>query len=114
MRALSGAAAFAAALAVSRAAAPQASSPSPQTNASICGCAGSAPGDRLHDGFFARSEASLAFLWANVRGANVPLGRTGIRAIGQGGSISIGATPERGWVVGGSAWAARLDPEFVE
>lgn len=74
-------------------------------------CPDTDPGDRRHDGFFARSETGLSLLWADVSGA---ASRTGIRAIGQSATLSFGGTPARGLVLGGSLWTARLDPVFVE
>jgi hypothetical protein len=81
---------------------------------------GSAPecrsdsGAYLHDGFFARSDVALAFFSAVVGGSGASGRRTAIRGIGQSQAISIGGTPERGLVIGGSLWAARIDPVFVE
>ncbi|HMJ50770.1 MAG TPA: hypothetical protein VK540_01810 [Polyangiaceae bacterium] len=72
------------------------------------------PGERLHDGFFARSDTSLAFFRAIVSGADTPPRRSGILGVGQGAGISVGGTPERGLVVGGTVWTARMDPVFVE
>jgi len=69
------------------------------------------PGALVHEGFFARSESGLSFYWADVSGS-VP--RSGIRGIGQSGAISIGGTPARGLVLGGTMWTARIDPVFVE
>ncbi len=69
------------------------------------------PGERFHDGFFARSESGLSFYWADVSGA-AP--RSSIRGIGQSAVISIGGTPTRGLVLGGTMWTARIDPVFVE
>jgi hypothetical protein len=71
-------------------------------------------GARLHDGFFARSDVALAFFSAIVRGSGASGRRTGIRGIGQSQGVSIGGTPDRGLVLGGSLWAARIDPVFVE
>lgn len=72
------------------------------------------PGARLHDGFFARSEAGLALLEASVSDSGQHPRRSRIRAIGQSAAISIGATPASGLVVGLSIWTAILDPSFVE
>ncbi len=72
------------------------------------------PGERAHDGFFARSEPGLAFFWANVSGSSAPQRRTGIRGLGQSGALSLGGTPMPGLVVGGTVWTARIDPVFVE
>ncbi len=72
------------------------------------------PGERLHDGFFARSETGLAFLWEGISGDRSIPRRTGVRGIGQGASIAIGGTPERGLVVGGMVWTARFSPMFLE
>jgi len=69
------------------------------------------PGERLHDGFFARSDTALAILFAGVSGSGP---RTGIRGVGQSAVISIGGTPARGLVLGGTVWTARIDPVFVE
>jgi hypothetical protein len=71
------------------------------------------PGDRLHDGFFARSAPGIAFFWAHVSGGG-PSGRSGVRGVGQSGTLSLGTTPWRGLVLGGAAWTARIDPSFVE
>lgn len=68
------------------------------------------PGARLHDGFFVRAEAGLALLRSAVRAPS----RDGVRGIGQSSSVSVGGTPWRGLVVGGSIWAARIDPTFIE
>lgn len=77
-------------------------------------CPDSRRGARLHDGFFVRSEPSLAFFRAVVSGPETAPHRTGIRGYGQGASISVGGTPAPGLVVGGTVWTARLDPVFVE
>lgn len=69
------------------------------------------PGKHLHDGFFARSDTGLAFYRARVSGSS---SRTGIRGLGQSAGISVGGTPERGLVVGGTVWTAIIDPVFVE
>ncbi len=69
------------------------------------------PGEHLHDGFFARSENGLSFYWAEVSGSAI---RSGIRGIGQSAVISMGGTPTRGLVLGGTIWTARIDPVFVE
>ena len=71
------------------------------------------PGARAHDGFFARSEPGLAFLWANVSGSGARQ-RTGIRGVGQSAALSVGGTPARGLVLGGTVWTARIDPFFIE
>ena len=71
-------------------------------------------GARLHDGLFVRSEPSLTFFRAIVWGSGTETRRSGIRGIGQGAGISIGGTPARGLVVGGSVWTARVDPVFIE
>ena len=71
-------------------------------------------GARLHDGFFLRSEPSLAFFRAVVWGSSTETRRSGIRGIGQGAGISLGGTPARGLVVGGTVWTARIDPVFIE
>jgi hypothetical protein len=78
------------------------------------GSSAAAEPERMHDGFFARSDVGLAFYSAVVRGSGASAGRTGIRGIGQSQAVSIGGTPERGLVLGGSLWAARIDPVFVE
>jgi hypothetical protein len=78
------------------------------------GCPDNRRGVRLHDGFFARSEPSLAFFRAVVSGPETAPHRTGIRGYGQAASISVGGTPAPGLVVGGTVWTARLDPQFVE
>jgi hypothetical protein len=72
------------------------------------------PGQRLHDGFFFRAETGVVWLRAGVRGALAPPERTGLRGIGQSTSISAGGTPWPGLVVGGSLWASRIDPSFIE
>jgi hypothetical protein len=72
------------------------------------------PGDRLHDGFFARSGTGLAFLWATVRDSGGSPRRSAVRGVGQSADISIGGTPARGLVFGGNIWTARIDPVFVE
>jgi hypothetical protein len=72
------------------------------------------PGAHLHDGFFARSESGITFLWANVSGAGGPPLRSGVRGVGQGATLSAGGTPAPGLVLGGSLWTARIDPVFVE
>ena len=73
---------------------------------------------RLHDGFFLRAETGVVWLRAGVRGAlGTALGtpeRTGLRGIGQSTTISAGGTPWPGLVVGGSLWASRIDPSFIE
>lgn len=69
------------------------------------------PGEYLHDGFFARSDTGLAFFRANVSGSS---SRSGIRGLGQSAGISLGGTPERGLVLGGTVWTARIDPVFIE
>jgi len=56
----------------------------------------------------------LAFFWASVAGSLGPLGRTGIRGLGQSGAIDFGGTPARGLVLGGTVWTARIDPVFIE
>lgn len=72
------------------------------------------PGERLHDGFFARSESGLAFLSAYVSDSGTRPLRTRARGVGQSASISFGGTPARGLVLGGTLWTARIDPVFVE
>lgn len=72
------------------------------------------PGDRFHNGFFARSDTGLSFLWASVRGPNGSSGRSAIRGWGQSAVISVGGTPWRGLVLGGTVWTAQIDPTFVE
>jgi hypothetical protein len=72
------------------------------------------PGERLHDGFFARSESGIALLSAYVSDSGGPPFRSRVRGVGQGASISIGGTPARGLVLGGTLWTARMDPVFVE
>jgi hypothetical protein len=72
------------------------------------------PGERLHDGFFARSESGVAFLSAYVSGSGTRPLRSRVRGVGQSASISLGVTPARGLVLGGTLWTARIDPEFVE
>jgi hypothetical protein len=67
-----------------------------------------------HDGFFARSDVAFAFFSAVVSGSGGAPRRTGIRGMGQSQALSIGGTPERGLVTGGSVWAARIVPQFVE
>jgi hypothetical protein len=71
------------------------------------------PGERVHDGFFARSAPGISFLWAHVSDGGPPR-RTGVRGVGQSGTLSLGTTPRRGLVLGGAAWTARIDPSFVE
>ncbi len=71
------------------------------------------PGAKTHDGFFARSEPGLAFYWAHVSGSNA-LRRTGIRGLGQSAALSLGGTPARGLVLGGTVWTVRIDPVFIE
>jgi hypothetical protein len=72
-------------------------------------CPELAPGGRLHDGFFARSESGLAGFWAQISGSGT---RTGSRGIGQSAALSLGGTPLPGLVLGGVLWTARLDPTF--
>jgi hypothetical protein len=71
------------------------------------------PGDRVHDGFFARSAPGVSFLWAHVSDGGPPR-RSALRGVGQSGTLSFGATPRRGLVLGGAVWTARIDPSFVE
>jgi hypothetical protein len=71
------------------------------------------PGERLHDGFFARSESGVALLSASVTDSGAP-SRSRVRGVGQLASISIGTTPLAGLVLGGTLWTARFDPVFVE
>jgi hypothetical protein len=73
-----------------------------------------APGARLHDGFFARSESGIAVLLATVSDSGGPPFRSRVRGVGQGASISIGGTPAPGLVLGGTLWTSRIDPVFVE
>jgi hypothetical protein len=68
----------------------------------------------MHDGFFVRSSPGLAFLWAHVDGATGVAKRSGIRGVGQSSELALGGTPARGLVVGGSLWAGRIDPVFIE
>jgi hypothetical protein len=72
------------------------------------------PGDRDHGGFFARSEPGVALLFADVDDAGPEPRRTRVHGIGQSAALSLGATPWRGWVVGGRLWTARIDPVFHE
>ena len=72
------------------------------------------PGGRLHDGFFARSEAGIAFLSATVSDTGGPPFRSRVRGVGQGSSLSVGGTPASGLVLGGTLWTASIDPQFVE
>jgi hypothetical protein len=72
------------------------------------------PNQRLHDGFFFRAETGVVWLRAGVRDALGPPGRTGLRGVGQSTTISVGGTPWPGLVVGGSLWASRIDPSFIE
>jgi hypothetical protein len=92
----------------------RAAPPDVETKRAEVVCPAVDPGARRHDGFFARSDAGLAFLWANVSGSGAPPNRTGIRGLGQSASISIGGTPKPGLVVGGTMWTARIDPSFIE
>jgi hypothetical protein len=109
------AAALIAALASSGAAiAAHAASGEAENRRSEAACPGAGGGARLHDGFFARSEPSLAFFRAIVWGSGTETSRSGIRGIGQGAGLSVGGTPSRGLVVGGTVWAASMDPVFVE
>ena len=85
-----------------------------ETTRAEVACSHSDPGEHLHDGFFARSDTSLAFFRAIVSGAEGSPRRTGILGVGQGAGISVGGTPERGLVVGGTVWTVRIDPIFVE
>jgi hypothetical protein len=71
-------------------------------------------GERRHDGFFARSEPGVALFFAFIADSGPKPRRTAVRGIGQSGAISVGGTPAAGLVVGGTAWAARIDPSFVE
>jgi hypothetical protein len=71
------------------------------------------PGERLHDGFFARSESGVALLSAHVAGAGRSL-RQRIRGVGQSAGLSLGDTPAKGLVVGGTLWTVPIDPVFVE
>ncbi|HVU00600.1 MAG TPA: hypothetical protein VHE30_02570 [Polyangiaceae bacterium] len=80
-------------------------------SAATAPCAEVSPGARLHDGFFARSDTGIAVLFAQVSGRGP---RSGIRAVGQSATISVGGTPARGLVIGGMVWTARLDPVFIE
>jgi hypothetical protein len=75
-------------------------------------CSDVDPGEHRHDGFFARSEAGLAFFRAVVSGSGAL--RTGISGLGQSAVLSVGGTPVPGLVVGGTVWTARIDPVFVE
>jgi hypothetical protein len=72
------------------------------------------PAQRLHDGFFLRAETGVAWLRAGVRDSLGPPGRTSLRGIGQSTAILAGGTPWPGLVFGGSLWASRIDPTFVE
>jgi hypothetical protein len=72
------------------------------------------PGERVHDGFFARSESGVAFLSAFVSDSGARPFRSRVRGVGQSASISLGETPARGLVLGGTLWTARMDPQFVE
>jgi len=71
------------------------------------------PGERLHDGFFARSEAGIAWLEATVSDSGSADRRSRVSAIGQSATLSIGGTPASGLVLGVSIWTAILDPTFV-
>jgi hypothetical protein len=72
------------------------------------------PGERLHDGFFARSESGIALFSEYVADSGGPPFRSRVRGVGQGASVSIGGTPASGLVLGGTLWTARMDPVFVE
>jgi hypothetical protein len=85
-----------------------------ETKGSECECPAAGPGERLHDGFFARSDTGVAFFSAIVSGSGASPHRTFVRGFGQSASIWVGGTPERGLVVGGAAWTARIDPQFIE
>lgn len=94
-----------------------AASPSPEAveaKRPEVGCPDVDPGERLHDGFFARSDAGLAFFREIVSDSGAFPRRSSIRGLGQSAVISVGGTPARGLVVGGTAWTARIDPVFVE
>src|SRR4051812_39823040 len=82
--------------------------------AALAPCAATDPGDRLHDGFLARSETGLAFLWARVSGSQASPRRTGVRGLGQSASLWVGGTPRPGLVLGGALWTARIAPSFVQ
>jgi hypothetical protein len=74
-----------------------------------------APGDHLHDGFFAAARAGVALFFAHEETTpDVPPFRSRVRGIGQSGEVMVGATPWPGLVLGGSLWTARIDPTFVE
>lgn len=71
-------------------------------------------GARLHDGFLLRSEPGIAFLAAHVSDAGGSPRRSAVRGVGQSAALSLGGTPERGLVIGGTLWTARIDPVFTE
>jgi hypothetical protein len=70
-------------------------------------------GARVHDGFFARSDTSLAFYRAVISGPGASR-RSGALGLGQGAGLALGGTPAPGLVVGGFAWATSIDPVFIE
>jgi hypothetical protein len=72
------------------------------------------PGERLHDGFFARSAPGLAFFTSLVDDRGPGPRRSGVRGIGQSATILTGGTPLAGLVVGGLVFTARIDPVFIE
>jgi hypothetical protein len=72
------------------------------------------PGEFVHDGFFARSESGVAVLWAHVADSGGSPSRSRVRGVGQSASLSVGETPARGLVLGGTLWTSRIDPKFVE
>jgi hypothetical protein len=73
-----------------------------------------APGDYEHDGFYLKGDLGLAFLSELVDAPGSPTGRTRIRGFGESSVISIGGTPLRGLVLGGTIWTARISPSFVQ
>jgi hypothetical protein len=65
-----------------------------------------------HDGFFMRAESGLVLYRAGVSGSAT--GRTEAQGLGQAAGLSFGGTVRPGLVLGGSLWATRIDPTFVE
>ena len=72
------------------------------------------PGERVHDGFFYRSDVGLALFEATASDTGSLPHRSSIRGIGQSAAVSVGETPVRGLVVGLNLWTASLSPIFVE
>ena len=77
-----------------------------------CECEKPDPSAHRHDGFFGRAETGLVLYRAAVSGG--PGGRTEAQGLGQSAGLSFGGTLLRGLVLGGSLWATRIDPTFVE